>query len=250
MQMVRPVRLVMLASLLPGAGLGVGLVAWAGAGNPVLADALAAPTPLTGAVLPMGPAPMPQEIPAVVSVADVIPYGSKVEPTTFASLANAANPANAGNPANSAPAGDPINLAYPLGSLAESMDPWGWRYSNARAAWRMHTGVDLAAATGTPVQAALAGRVLLVGSVSGYGTTVLLDHGNGLETLYAHLSRVDVREGDWLEQAGQLGAVGMSGAASGPHLHFELRRRGAQLQAIDPTPHLPPLMAPPVLAAR
>lgn len=179
---------------------------------------------------------MPVVIPEVVSVADVIPYGSKPEPTVQLSQADLALAT--------------IRLAYPLGSLAESMDPWGWRYSSAKAAWRMHTGVDLAAATGTPVVAALAGRVLLVGAVSGYGTTVLLDHGNGLETLYAHLSRADVHEGDLLEQGVQLGAVGMSGAASGPHLHFELRQRGAQLQAIDPTPHLPPLMAPPVLAAR
>ena len=224
-----------LASLLSG----VGLVAWMGAAAPALADALAAPTPLSGAVLPVGPAPVPQEIPGVVAVADVIPYGSKPEPTVLAALPN-----------GSLQGVDGIQLAYPLGLLADSMDPWGWRYSNAMAAWRMHTGVDLAAATGTPVQAALAGRVLLVGAVSGYGTTVLLDHGNGLETLYAHLSRADVHEGDWLEQGVQLGAVGMTGAATGPHLHFELRQRGAQLQAIDPTPHLPPLMAPPVLAAR
>ena len=210
-----------------------------GAAVPALADALAAPTPLSGAVLPVGPAPVPQEIPGVVAVADVIPYGSKPEPTVLAALPNGSLQGVAG-----------IQLAYPLALLADSMDPWGWRYSNAKAAWRMHTGVDLAAATGTPVQAALAGRVLLVGAVSGYGTTVLLDHGNGLETLYAHLSRADVHEGDWLEQGVQLGAVGMTGAATGPHLHFELRQRGAQLQAIDPTPHLPPLMAPPVLAAR
>jgi len=79
---------------------------------------------------------------------------------------------------------------------------------------------------------------------------VLLDHGNGLETLYAHLSQTSVHEGDWLEQGLQFGAVGMSGSASGPHLHFELRQRGAQLQAIDPTPYLPPLMAPPALAGQ
>jgi murein DD-endopeptidase MepM/ murein hydrolase activator NlpD len=110
--------------------------------------------------------------------------------------------------------------------------------------------VDVAAPTGTPVLAVKAGRVLLVQAVGGYGTTVLLDHGNGLETLYAHLQQALVQEGDWLEQGLQLGAVGMSGSASGPHLHFEVRQRGAQLQAIDPTPHLPPLMAPPVLEGR
>ena len=127
------------------------------------------------------------------------------------------------------------------------MDPWGWRYSQRRGAWRMHTGVDLAADEGTPVLAASAGRVLLVESISGYGTTVLLDHGAGWQTLYAHLLSTSVATGQRLNQGEVLGAVGMTGSASGPHLHFELRRRGSSLLALDPTPHLPPLLPPPAL---
>ena len=127
------------------------------------------------------------------------------------------------------------------------MDPWGWRYSQRRGAWRMHTGVDLAADEGTPVLAASAGRVLLVESISGYGTTVLLDHGAGWQTLYAHLLSTSVATGQRLNQGEVLGAVGMTGSASGPHLHFELRRRGPSLLALDPTPHLPPLLPPPAL---
>lgn len=174
----------------------------------------------------------PQLVPSSVSVADVVALGSRPEPSKGSVV-------------------EPIlSLAYPLGQWAESMDPWGWRYSTARAAWRMHTGVDLAAPTGTSVLAALAGRVLAVELISGYGNTVLLDHGQGVETLYAHLQEASVRPGDWLEQGVRLGAVGMTGSASGPHLHFELRHRGPVLRALDPTPHLPPLMAPPVLAAR
>ena len=172
-----------------------------------------------GGSLPSTRPQLPVEIPSQVTVADVLAYGSKPEP----SLLTKADPG--------------LQLAYPLGEWADSMDPWGWRYSEVKGAWRMHTGVDLAAPTGTPVLAVKAGRVLLVQAVSGYGTTVLLDHGNGLETLYAHLQQALVQEGDWLEQGVQLGAVGMSGSASGPHLHFELRQRGAQLLAIDPTPH-------------
>jgi murein DD-endopeptidase MepM/ murein hydrolase activator NlpD len=172
----------------------------------------------------------PVEIPGQVVVADVLAYGSKPEPL----LLTKANPA--------------LQLAYPLGQWADSMDPWGWRYSESKAAWRMHTGVDLAAPSGTPVLAAKAGRVALVQAVAGYGNTVLLDHGDGVETLYAHLQEALVREGDWIDQGAQLGAVGMTGAATGPHLHFELRNRAQALQAIDPTPHLPPLMAPPQIA--
>ena len=173
---------------------------------------------------------VPGVIPGQVAVADVLAYGSKPEPF----LLKKADPA--------------LQLAYPLGQWADSMDPWGWRYSESKGAWRMHTGVDLAAPAGTPVLAAKAGRVLLVQAVSGYGNTVLLDHGEGVETLYAHLQQALVREGDWIGQGAQLGAVGMTGAATGPHLHFELRNRAQALQAIDPTPHLPPLMAPPQIA--
>ena len=172
----------------------------------------------------------PAEIPGQVVVADVLAYGSTPEP----SLLTKADPA--------------LQLAYPLGQWADSMDPWGWRYSESKGAWRMHTGVDLAAPQGTPVLAAKAGRVALVQSLGGYGNTVLLDHGDGVETLYAHLQQALVREGDWIGQGAQLGTVGTTGAATGPHLHFELRNRAQALQAIDPTPHLPPLMAPPQIA--
>ena len=183
-----------------------------------------------GGALPSTRPQVPAEIPAQVAVADVLAYGTKPEPSLLIKADQA------------------LRLAYPLGQWADSMDPWGWRYSEAKGAWRMHTGVDLAAPPGTPVLAAKAGRVLLVQSLGGYGNTVLLDHGEGVETLYAHLQRALVREGDWIEQGVQLGAVGMTGTATGPHLHFELRKRAQDLQAIDPTSHLPLLMAPPRIA--
>ena len=183
-----------------------------------------------GGALPSTRPQVPAEIPGQVAVADVLAYGTKPEPSLLIKADQA------------------LRLAYPLGQWADSMDPWGWRYSEAKGAWRMHTGVDLAAPPGTPVLAAKAGRVLLVQSLGGYGNTVLLDHGEGVETLYAHLQQALVREGDWIEQGVQLGAVGMTGTATGPHLHFELRKRAQDLQAIDPTSHLPLLMAPPRIA--
>jgi len=140
-------------------------------------------------------------------------------------------------------------LAYPLATPAEQIDPWGWRYSQARGAWRMHTGVDLAAAAGTPVLAALAGRVVLVEPLSGYGLTVVLEHADGIHTLYAHLQEATAIPGSQLAQGEGLGTVGMSGRASGPHLHFELRSHGRETLAHDPTPHLPPLLPPPALTA-
>ena len=195
----------------------------------------AGPPPLRAQAGP--PVPMPKKLPLEVAVADVQPEDGLAS----ASLAPASlsqTPAEAARP----PA-----LTYPLKRFAASMDPWGWRYSQRRGAWRMHTGVDLAADEGTPVLAASAGRVLLVESISGYGTTVLLDHGAGWQTLYAHLLSTSVAMGQRLNQGEVLGAVGMTGSASGPHLHFELRRRGPSLLALDPTPHLPPLLPPPAL---
>jgi len=140
-------------------------------------------------------------------------------------------------------------LAYPLALPALQIDPWGWRYSESRGAWRMHTGVDFAAPAGTPVLAALAGRVVLAEVLSGYGLTVVLDHGQGLQTLYAHLQVIAVPVGSPIEQGGVLGQVGMTGVATGPHLHFELRSLATGALAHDPTPHLPPLLPPPALTA-
>ncbi len=176
--------------------------------------------------------PMPLELPRQTLVPDVRLPGS------VGSLGRGALPASERDPA--APP-----LAYPLAQPAESLDPWGWRYSERRSAWRLHTGIDLAAPQGTPVLASRAGQVLLVESISGYGTTVLLDHGEGWQTLYAHLHEATVLSGAWLEQGQPLGTVGMTGSATGPHLHFELRRQGAELLALDPTPHLPLLLLPP-----
>ena len=118
-----------------------------------------------GGALPSTRPQVPAEIPAQVAVADVLAYGTKPKPSLLIKADQA------------------LRLAYPLGQWADSMDPWGWRYSESKAAWRMHTGVDLAAPTGTPVLAAKAGRVALVQAVGGYGMTVLLDHGEGVETL-------------------------------------------------------------------
>ena len=171
------------------------------------------------------PLQMPTEVPLAVPVAPL--------------LADAGGPVASVMPA----------LAYPLAQAALQIDPWGWRYSESRSAWRMHTGVDFAAPQGTPVLAALAGRVVLAEPLVGYGLTVMLEHPGGVHTLYAHLERIDVALGAQLAQGDQLGAMGMTGSATGPHLHFELRSGSQGALAHDPTPHLPPLLPPPDLTA-
>jgi murein DD-endopeptidase MepM/ murein hydrolase activator NlpD len=91
---------------------------------------------------------------------------------------------------------------------------------------RFHAGVDFSASYGSTVRAADSGRVIFSGWYGGYGQTVVIDHGNGLSTLYAHASRLFVREGQTVEQGQPVAAVGSTGLSTGPHLHFEVRRNG------------------------
>jgi murein DD-endopeptidase MepM/ murein hydrolase activator NlpD len=89
-----------------------------------------------------------------------------------------------------------------------------------------HSGIDLAADRGTRVRATLGGVATVVHSTAGYGLHVIIDHGNGLLSLYAHLGSVVIASGDTVASGQVIGAVGSTGNSTGPHLHFELRRDG------------------------
>jgi murein DD-endopeptidase MepM/ murein hydrolase activator NlpD len=89
-----------------------------------------------------------------------------------------------------------------------------------------HSGIDLAAAAGTPVCATQSGIVQVSLSASGFGLHVVIDHGGGLSSLYGHLSSVAVLSGEYVVAGQVVGAVGSSGNSTGPHLHFEIRRDG------------------------
>jgi murein DD-endopeptidase MepM/ murein hydrolase activator NlpD len=119
-------------------------------------------------------------------------------------------------------------LAWPLhASVGDRFGPRGRRF---------HAGVDLVAAPGTAVGAAAAGRVTWAGYRSGgWGLLVTIAHGDGVRTMYAHLSSLDVHLGERVAVGARIGRVGATGEASGPHLHFEVRLRGA---AVDPLPAL------------
>jgi murein DD-endopeptidase MepM/ murein hydrolase activator NlpD len=105
---------------------------------------------------------------------------------------------------------------------------------------RNHPGIDIDGETGDPVEAAGAGTVVLAGPApspySGYGNIVAVDHGGGIATLYAHLSRVDVAMGQAVQQGQLIGAIGSTGASTGSHLHFEVREAN---HPVDPAPWLP-----------
>ncbi len=100
---------------------------------------------------------------------------------------------------------------------------------------RMHQGLDIAAPTGRPITAARSGTVIVAAGSGGYGQLVVIDHGGGLSTAYAHQSRIAVNVGDPVTQGGVVGYVGSTGHSTGPHLHFEVRENGA---ARDPLPYL------------
>ena len=99
-----------------------------------------------------------------------------------------------------------------------------------------HSGIDLPAFTGTPVRSAAAGFVAWTRKGTQYGNYVMVIHSDGMATLYAHLSRIDVVPDQFLTRGEQLGAIGMTGFATGPHLHFEVRKEGIP---VDPIPFLP-----------
>jgi len=100
-----------------------------------------------------------------------------------------------------------------------------------------HEGIDISAAYGTRIIAPAGGRVIKVGSENGYGLMVVLDHGRGLETRYAHMSRTAARVGQVVRRGDLLGFVGSTGLSTGPHLHYEVRVNG---RPVDPLNYILP----------
>jgi murein DD-endopeptidase MepM/ murein hydrolase activator NlpD len=99
-----------------------------------------------------------------------------------------------------------------------------------------HHGVDIAAPKGTRVRAARGGKVVYRGRQRGFGRLVIIDHGDGIQSYYAHLSRFATRKGHRVKRGEVIGRVGKSGRASGHHLHFELRRNG---HSVNPEGYVP-----------
>jgi murein DD-endopeptidase MepM/ murein hydrolase activator NlpD len=122
-----------------------------------------------------------------------------------------------------APARSPVRLLWPV--RARMTEPFGPRGNG------FHAGIDLPAPYGTPVTSAGFGRVVISSYDSGWGNFVVVEHRFGLRTLYAHLSSIHVSRGEAVSAGQRLGRVGSTGRAFGPHLHFELLLRGAN---IDP----------------
>ncbi|GIV23560.1 MAG: M23 family metallopeptidase [Bacteroidia bacterium] len=120
--------------------------------------------------------------------------------------------------------------------LGPIVSGFGYRTDPLTGVWQMHTGLDISAPYGTPVQAAAPGKVRFAGwDGGGYGLQVEIDHGNGLVTKYAHLSRIAVQEGEMVSRRQVIGYVGSTGYSVGPHLHYEVIERGTK---VDPRKYL------------
>ena len=116
-------------------------------------------------------------------------------------------------------------LASPL-KFSRVTSGFGMRQHPIWNSKRQHKGVDYGASSGTPIMAVADGTVVMAGTQNGYGNAVEVKHANGRSTFYAHMSRIDVRRGEKVSQGSLLGAVGSTGWATGPHLHFEFRING------------------------
>lgn len=133
----------------------------------------------------------------------------------------------------------PGRLAAPISAVTSS--PFGRRTDPIDGTAKYHAGLDLAADAGTPVRSAGAGVVVRAEQTGGYGRLVVVDHGDGLETRYAHMQQISVKVGDRVGAGREVGRVGSTGRSTGPHLHFEVRRNG---KAIDPTKEISNLKNP------
>ncbi|MDP1535376.1 MAG: M23 family metallopeptidase, partial [Rubrivivax sp.] len=116
-------------------------------------------------------------------------------------------------------------LASPM-EFSRVTSGFAMRFHPIQKSWRAHLGVDYGAPIGTAVRSVGEGTVDFAGWQNGYGNVVQVSHGGERSTLYAHLSRIDVKKGQRIEQGQTVGAVGMTGWTTGPHLHFEFRVKG------------------------
>ncbi|MDE3154021.1 MAG: M23 family metallopeptidase [Acidobacteriota bacterium] len=183
----------------------------------------AAPAGPAGRVaVPAATTPAPAAAPAPVAPAAPAPGGTSAAEHTGAAAAQAPSQPLVPDEAQVLP-----DLGEVLDTAVNS--PYGWRRDPFNGQVRFHGGVDLRAAYGAEVPVVGAGVVKFAGDEGGYGLTVLVQHADGIETRYAHLSSLDVQTGQQVTAGQTIGRVGMTGRATGPHLHFEVLDNGQRV---------------------
>ncbi len=124
------------------------------------------------------------------------------------------------------------DMTWPTPSCYTIVSPFGNRLHPILKKYKMHTGIDIDAKYGASIVAANKGTVIMAGWSSGYGYTVIIDHGGGISTLYAHCSSLLVKTGQTVESGQVIAKVGSTGLSTGPHLHFEVRENGTPVNPI------------------
>jgi len=119
----------------------------------------------------------------------------------------------------------------PISAKFRWSSPYGKRIDPIAGVSSFHTGTDMACPTGTPILAAMSGKISNTGTNRVYGNYVIIDHGNGYQTLYAHMSKIIATKGQWVSQGTRIGLVGSTGYSTGPHLHFTVYKNG---KMVDP----------------
>ena len=125
-----------------------------------------------------------------------------------------------------------MNMILPLSNYRVS-SKYGYRVTPVSGVYKLHSGVDLAASSGEKIYSVLDGKVVRSNYVSDYGHCIMIDHGDGLCTLYAHCSQRLVSVGDTVKQGDVIALVGSTGASTGPHLHFEVRVNNERINPLN-----------------
>ena len=137
------------------------------------------------------------------------------------------------NPMEGGDQSDGNRFIYPVQTPIRISAFFGWQKDPFTEVRRFHSAIDLAGNIGTPVMAAMSGTVSKTGYHQIYGNYIILYHGKGYETVYAHLSVLSVKQGDKVRQGDKLAEMGISGLSTGPHLHFSIFKNKIPVNPLD-----------------
>jgi len=129
--------------------------------------------------------------------------------------------------------GNPSSGGFLWPTAGKITSSYGWRTHPIYKVRKFHTGIDIGAPSGQSIKAAADGLVIYSGWVNGYGNTLIIDHGNGITTLYGHTSKLLVGKGKVVKAGDVVAKVGSTGNSTGPHLHFEVRKNGVPINPMD-----------------